>query len=69
MFPRLSRYKSYRQTQKEGRGVALPILNLGARKGGGVSATLCPLFPREGEPVHIVEEAGRTDLTAALDKS
>jgi hypothetical protein len=38
--------------------IALPILNLGARRSRLVSATPRPLYPRERGPLPIVQEAG-----------
>jgi len=42
------------QAQKRGMDIALPILDLGARREWVISATPRPLYPREREPVPIV---------------
>ena len=46
------------KAQRVGRGIVLPIHNLCARKGLVVSAMAQPLYPREGDPVPIVQKAG-----------
>jgi hypothetical protein len=40
------------------RGIALPFLDHGTRRGWGVSVTLRPLFTSGKDPVPIVQEAG-----------
>lgn len=45
------------QAQRRGTGLALPIFNLGARRGWMVIMPPWPLCPTEGALVHIVEEA------------
>jgi len=45
------------QAQRRDTGLALPIFNLGARKGWMVNTPTWPLCPTEGALVHIVEDA------------
>jgi len=47
-----------RKAQKQGRVTALSILDLDARKGWVVITLPQPLYPWEGDPVPIVQEAG-----------
>jgi hypothetical protein len=47
-----------KQAQRGGRGIALPIINFGARRGWVVSATPQLLYPLERDPVHILHVAG-----------
>jgi hypothetical protein len=46
------------KAQRGSRVIALFFFNLGARWGWVVNATLRPLYPRERDPVPIVQEAG-----------
>jgi len=45
------------QAERRGTGSALPIFNLGARRGRMVNTPPWPLCPTKGALVHIVEEA------------
>ena len=47
-----------RTAHRESRGIALPFLDHGTRRGWGVSVTPWPLFTPGKDPVPIVQEAG-----------
>ena len=47
-----------RTAHRGSRGIALPFLDHGTRRGRGVSVTPRPLFTPEKDPVPIVQEAG-----------
>jgi hypothetical protein len=47
-----------RTAHRESRGIALPFLDHGTRRGLGVSVTPRPLFTPKKDPVPIVHEAG-----------
>ena len=49
-----------RTAHRGSRGIALPFLDHGTRRGWGVSITPRPLFTRRKDPVPIVQEAGWT---------
>jgi hypothetical protein len=60
-----SRYTRPRRAQRGSRGIALLILDLGARRGWVVSTTSRPLYPRERPVTHCT--GGLVGLRAGLD--
>jgi hypothetical protein len=61
---KLSRYRP-EQAQRVDRGIALPFLDRGARRGWVVSTTHRPLYPREIPSIHFTE--GWVGPRAGLD--